>query len=123
MTDSEAKEKIFSLIINAQISTYEYTYAPDEAVIPISDIIRNIDGLTKYRARKAIKLLIADGIVCYKSQGCPAIESCGEYRELIAEARPPINGYCLTKKGYNSPEYRQAYKAWCKALEEYANGY
>lgn len=122
MTESEAKEKIFSMLISCEISTYTAMYAPDRAVVPISNILACIDGLTKYRARKALKELISDGVICYTSQGCPAIVSYGEYTELVADAAPPINGYCLTKKGFETEGWKQAYAQWNKSMEEWANG-
>ena len=64
----------------------------------------------KYKMRKALKELITDGLIEYTSQGCPAIESCGEYTELVCEAGPPINGYALTKVGFESKEYQEASK-------------
>ena len=120
--NKEAKEKIFSMLISCEISTYTAMYAPDRAVVPISNILAFVNGLTKYRARKALKELISDGVICYTSQGCPAIVSYGEYKELIADAAPPINGYCLTKKGFETVEWKQAYKQWKKSMEEWANG-
>lgn len=122
MTEREAKEKIFSMLISCEISTYTAMYAPDRAVVPISNILACIDGLTKYRARKALKELISDGVICYTSQGCPAIVSYGEYTELVADTAPPINGYCLTKKGFETEEWKQAYAQWNKSMEEWANG-
>lgn len=122
MRQDEAKEKIFRVLISCQISTYTALYAPDEAVVSIGNILHLIDGLTKYRARLALKELIADGLIEYKSQGCPAIVSYGEYAELVSESGPPINGYALTHKGYESNEYKHAYDEWCKSMEEWANG-
>ena len=122
MTLEEAKEKIFKTIINCQISTYTSLYAPDEAVITIGNLIDLIDGLTKYKARKALKILRDDGFICYKSQGCPAIVSYGEYAELVYDAAPPINGYALNKKAYDTEEWKTAYNDWCKSMEEWANG-
>lgn len=122
MTTEEAKEKIFNVIIGCEISLYTCLYAPDKAVITITNIVNLIEGLTKYRARKALKSLIADGLVEYTSQGCPAVESIGEYRELIEEARPPINGYTLTKTGFQSEQFKRAYNDWKKSMAEWANG-
>ena len=121
MTNDEAKEKIFQMLISCEISTYTAMHAPDRAVVPISNILACIDGLTMYRARKALKELTSDGFICYTSQGCPAVLSCGEYTELVADAAPPINGYCLTKKGFKTKEWKQAYAEWVKSMEEWAN--
>lgn len=122
MNNAEAKEKIFTALINCQISTYTAPYAPEEAVTTISNLIALINGLTKYRARKALKELIAEGLVEYKSQGCPAVISCGEVPELVSDAMPPINGYTLTEEGYKTEAWKQAYRDWEKSMEEWANG-
>lgn len=61
MTTEEAKEKIFRCIISCEISLFTSMYSPSEAVVPISNIIHLVKGLTKYRSRKALKELIADG--------------------------------------------------------------
>lgn len=114
------KECILRVIVNCQISTYTSLYAPGEAVVTISKLLSLIDGLTKYRARLALKDLIRDGFIEYKSQGCPAIVSYGEYTELVDDAHPPINGYALTKAGYESEAYKGAYAAWCKSMEDWA---
>lgn len=120
MTLEEAKKAIFKTLMNCQISTYTSLYAPSEAVVPIRNLMNLIDGLTKYKARKALKSLKDDGVICYKSQGCPAIESYGEYRELVCEAMPPINGYAITKQGYETQEWKDAYADWCKSMEEWS---
>lgn len=121
MTTAEAKEKIFHCIISCEISLYTALYAPDTAVVPISNIVHLINGLTKYRARKALKELINDGVIYYTSQGCPAIVSYGEYQELIDDARPPINGYALTRKGFETNTFKKRYEEHNKSLEEWAN--
>ena len=112
MTTIEAKEKIFNCLISCEVSTYTSLYAPNKAVVPISNIIHLIKGLTKYRARKALKELINDGLIYYTSQGRPALVSYGEYEELIDDAQPPINGYAITEKGFNTEIFK-------KMLEEY----
>lgn len=122
ITLEQAKEKVLNNIISAEIGTYTTMYAPDKAVLSISNIM-SLTGLTKYGARKAIKELIKDGMVYYTSQGCPAIESCGEYRELVYEARPPINGYALTAYAFGSRAWHEAYDNWCESMEDWANGF
>lgn len=120
MKTDEAKKEILDAIMGCEISTYTAMYAPDKAVVSISNLLTLIDGLTKYRARIALRELITEGMIKYTSQGCPAIESCGEYRELVCDARPPINGYCLTKKAFNSEPWRNVYSDWCKSMKEWA---
>ena len=78
-------------------------------------------GISKYKMRKALKELIADGLIEYTSQGCPAIESCGEYTELVCEVGPPINGYALTKAGFESKEYQEESERRDRAYREWAN--
>lgn len=121
--DEEAKKRIFSMLISCQISTYTNTYAPDEAVVSMGNILKCIEGLTRYKAGKALKTLREDGLVIYTSQGCPAVVSYGECPELLCDAAPPINGYALTKKAYDTAEWKQAYKDWEQSMEDWANGF
>lgn len=126
MKIKEAKEKVLKILIGCEISLYTCIYGPDKAVVPISNILHLSDGMTKYRARQALKSLISDGLICYMSQGCPAICSPStesHYAELIDEARPPINGYTLTKKAFETQPWKDAYDRWNKSMEEWANGY
>ena len=113
------KARIFNVLISCEIATYTNLYAPDGAVVSISNIVALLGDVTKYGARQALKRLMADGLVEYTSQGRPTVISYnGEVHELIADAAPPINGYCLTKKGFETPEWEQAYKKWEKSVEE-----
>lgn len=120
MTDKEAKEKIFKTIIGCEIGLNMVLYGPEFACVPISSLLGLNPELTRSQARRAIKELINDGMIFYTSQGRPAIESGGEYRELVCEAAPPINGYALTKSGFKSAEYRAAYEDWKTSLKEWA---
>ena len=115
---AELKQKVFNDIIQAELATYMCCYSPDRAVISISNLMLFQPDVTKYAMRKVLKELIADGVVEYTSQGCPAIESIGEYTELICDAAPPVNGYALTKAGFESEAWKTAYDAWCRALKE-----
>ena len=108
MTLDEIKQKLFKHIIGCEFATYESCYAPDCAVVPISTLMSFELGISKYKMRKALKELITEGVIEYTTQGRPAIESFGEYRELVCEAAPPINGYALTKAGFESEEYKEA---------------
>lgn len=114
--------KVLSCIISCEISIYTFCYAPDKAVVPISNIVSLLKW-TKYRVRKALKELRELELIEYTSQGCPAIVSCGaeSYPELIDDARPPINGYALTKKAFESELWRERYLEWSKSMEEWAN--
>jgi hypothetical protein len=115
------EEKIFSSIISCEIGSYMTTYGPDRAVITISNLCA-LNKLTRYAARKALKNLREEGVIEYVSQGCPAVVSYGEVPELVYEAGPPINGYALTKKGFETETWKQAYAEWNRSLEEWANG-
>lgn len=121
MYDETVKDRIFNIIIGCEIGSYTSLYAPDRAVISISNLLYLLGDVTKYSARQALKRLIADGLIEYTSQGCPAVVSYGEVPELVADAAPPINGYALTKKGFETTEWKQAYKEWCKSMEEWAD--
>jgi len=125
MTTEFVKNRILTHIIQAELDIYESCYAPDRAVIPISWLLEWESEVTKYRMRKALKELIADGLIEYTSQGHPAIESYGEYTELVCDASPPINGYALTKAGFESDEWKvaseqrdRAYQRWCEGVIE-----
>ena len=115
---SELKQRVLSHIVHAEIATYESVYGPDRGVITISNLMLFEPTATKYGMRKVLKELIADGVVEYTSQGCPAIESIGEYTELICDAAPPVNGYALTKAGFESEAWKTAYDDWCGALKK-----
>lgn len=116
----QAKERVLNTIIHCEIGTYMTMYAPDKAVITISNIM-SLTGLTRYGTRKALKALQMEGLVYYTSQGCPAVVSYGEVPELVEDARPPINGYALTKEGFKSRQWIDAYAEWNKSMEEWAN--
>ncbi len=122
MTTGEAKEKIIDRLIGRELSLYTAMYAPDKYPLSTNELIGEIKGLTKYRARVAIHELEDEGMVEYTSQGFPAVVSCGEYAELVCEARPPKNGYTLTEKAFDSDRWKDAYAAWNKSMEEWANG-
>ena len=120
MTDDSIK--VFSCIMSCEISLYTVCYAPNKAVVPISNIVSLLEW-TKYRVRKALKELRELGLIEYTSQGCPAIVSYGaeSYPELIDDAHPPINGYSLTKKAFESELWKEHYSEWSKSMEEWAN--
>lgn len=123
--NDEVQRQAFNVLIQSQIGTYTSLYAPSEAVIPISSILRSVNRnaevkLTKYRVRQALKSLIAEGLIYYTSQGRPAVISYGEVPELEYEAMPPVNGYALTEKAYKTSEWIAAYADWEKSMEEWA---
>lgn len=116
----KVKEDVFSHLMGCEICSYMTMYAPDKTVITTNNLVK-LTGYTRYAVKKALKALIEDGIVEYTSQGCPAIVSYGEVAELVCEARPPINGYTMTKKGFETQEWKKAYAEWNKSMEEWAN--
>ncbi len=113
---TETAKMVFETIIRYEIAGYSCFFAPENAVVPISNIVFHKPELTKYKARKALKELICEDLIFYTSQGQPALVSSGEYKELICEAQPPKNGYALTKKGFESELFRQKYKSWEASL-------
>lgn len=119
---TEDSIKVLRCIMSCEISLYTACYAPDKAVVRISDIV-NLLKWTKYRARKALRELRELELIEYTSQGCPAIVSYGaeSYPELIDDAHPPINGYALTKKAFESNLWKECYSEWSKSMEEWAN--
>lgn len=119
MTQNE--KLIFDTLISCEIGSYTCLYGPKRVVVTISNLVA-LTGLTKYAARKALKGLIADGLVEYTSLGCSAVVSFGEVPELVYEAGPPINGYALTGAAFKTQDWVAAYAAWCKSMEEWANG-
>ena len=120
MTDDASK--VLRCIMSCEISLYTACYAPDKAVVPISNIVSLLTW-TKYRVRKALKELRELELLEYTSQGCPAIVSyrAESYPELIDDARPPINGYALTKKAFESELWKECYSEWSKGMEEWAS--
>lgn len=121
ITLDEIKQKLFKHIIGCEFATYESCYSPGWAVVPISSLMLFEPSISKYMMRKALKELVADGLIEYTSQGCPAIESIGEYTELVCEAGPPINGYALTKAGFESDEYKEESERRDRVYREWAN--
>ncbi len=120
MTD--VANEVFRCIMSCEISLYTTCYAPDKVVVPISNIASLLKW-TKYKVRKALKELRELELIEYTSQGCPAIVSYGaeSYPELIDDAHPPINGYALTKKAFESDLWKKCYAEWNKSIEEWAN--
>ena len=117
-----ADEKaVFDCIANCEIASYTTMDVANRIVVSASEIA-NILLWTKYRVRKAIKNLVSEGFIERASMGRPAIESRGEYRELVYDAMPPKNGYALTSKGFICEEWKVLYAEWCKSMEEWANG-
>lgn len=97
----------------------------DAANVNSVKIISHFTGLTKYRARKAIKVLRDLGLVERTTCGFPAYEWSTESGTDYEEPHPPVNGFGLTKKGFESATYKKAdelneaeYKRWAEMSEE-----
>ena len=118
---TEDGKKVFYTIAGCEISSYTTMYPPQRVVISAGEIART-NGWTVYRVRKAVKGLVEEGVIERASCGNPAVESCGEYRELVYDAAPPTNGYAITRKGFQSMEWKDIYKKWCQSMEKWANG-
>ena len=118
---NEFDEKVLSTIINCEVSLYTCCYAPDRAVVSTSNLASLLE-CTKYKVRKALRVLKDLGYIEYTSQGRPAIESNTENgRELICEPLPPINGYALTKLGYETVQFKEAQERFNKSMEDCVN--
>ena len=112
---------VFQCIANCEVSSYTCLYGPQKVVVSTGEIAK-MCLWTKYRARKAIKGLVEQGLIERASCGNPAVESVGEYRELVYEAAPPKNGYAISKKGVESEDWKNIYDMWSRSMEEWANG-
>ena len=117
MTDENI---VFNCIANCEVSSYSIPYSPDRVVVSTGEIAKTVSW-SKYRVRKAIKGLVEKGLIERASCGCPAVESCGEYRELVCEAMPPKNGYAITAAGFKSQDWKDVYSMWEKSMKEWAN--
>lgn len=119
MTSDE--KAVFNTIASCETSSYTILYGPERVVVSTGEIAK-MHLWTKYRTRKAIKGLVEKGLIERAICGNPAIESCGEYRELVCEAMPPKNGYAITEKGFKSGEWKDIYDMWCRSMAEWADG-
>lgn len=119
MTDAD---RVLCMIMDCEISLYTALYAPDKAVVRMGDICKALPDIPKASVKRAVKELMRDGMICYTSQGCPTVLSCGEVPELVYEAAPPINGYALTEYAFGTALWQKRYDEWCKSMEEWANG-
>lgn len=97
----------------------------DAANVNSVKIISHFTGLTKYRVRQAIKALRNLELVERTTCGFPAYEWSTESGTDYEEPHPPVNGFGLTKKGFESATYKKAdelneaeYKRWAEMSEE-----
>ena len=117
MTDEKI---VFHCIANCEVSSYSIQYPPDRVVVSTGEIAK-MCLWSKYRVRKAIKGLVEKGLIERASCGYPAVESYGEYRELVYDAMPPKNGYAITKVGFKCEDWKDIYSEWTKSMHEWAN--
>jgi predicted transcriptional regulator len=113
-------KEVFRCIGNCEVSTYMTPYSPERCVVSVPNMASLLKW-TKYRVRKAVKALVAMGLIERASCGNPAVESFGEYHELIYESAPPTNGFAITKEGFKCEEWQKLYADWNRSLEEWAD--
>lgn len=87
-----------------------------KCVVSSSKNIAESLGISQYAALKALHQLMYDGLVEHGSMGCPAEISGGEYEEVVHEAGPPINGFCLTEKGRKTAIYKNELICYTQTL-------
>lgn len=95
--------KVFAYLCNAATDYH------DAANVNPVRLIAEFTKLTKYRVRKVIKVLREMGLVERTTCGFPAWE-CHTEDGLVDwdESHPPVNGFGLTKKGFESATYKKA---------------
>lgn len=71
-------------------------------------IISHYTGLTNYMVRKVVKYLCDFGLVEKTTCGFPGYEWNTENGIDYEEPHPPINGFGLTKDGFESATYKKA---------------
>lgn len=86
----------------------------DEDVFTTSQLAEFM-GISKYKTRKAIKILLDIGYIERGSVGRPAIVRGYEYPELVCEAAPPLNGFILTETGKQSEIFKEE---WDKSIAD-----
>ena len=114
--ETEEAQNVFSYMCSSE------TWYESVNVLPVR-LIAAVCGYSKYMVRKQINLLRKLGLVERTTCGCPAIESNTESGyDMWCEASPPLNGFGLTKKGYESFTYKKAdeiqdeeYRAMCSS--------
>ena len=111
---------VFHCIANCELSSYTTSFPPERVVVSTGEIAKMFLW-TKYRTRKAIQWLVAEGFIERASCGNPAVVSYGECPELVYEPAPPKNGYAITKQGFHSEEWKDMYDMWCRAMAERAS--
>ena len=70
---NDFEEKVLKTIIGCEVGLYTCCYAPEKAVVSTSNLA-SLLKCSKYKVRKALKVLVAIGYIEYTSLGRPAIE-------------------------------------------------
>lgn len=103
--DSEEGRKIF-----AKLCIYATDYHEASNVTPTRILVQAL-GYTKYRISKELSLLKKLGLAERTTCGFPAYEIYTENGLTdFDEAHPPLNGFGLTKRGFESATYKKAIK-------------
>lgn len=96
--------------IFAQLCSYATDYHEAANTVP-TRLLNQVLCLTKYRIRKELAILKKLGLVERTTCGFPAYEIYTENGLIDCdEAHPPLNGFGLTKKGFESATYKKADK-------------
>ena len=120
---TEDEKTVFLQMINAEIGMYTWMYTPSRFVCS-ARFVAALYGWTRYKARKALKGLAGHGLIELVSIGRPAVESFdGEVYELVCDARPPMNGYALTKQAPNTDEWKAVIEEFDRDMRKMAEGY
>lgn len=103
--DSEEGRRIFAKLCN-----YATDFHKASNVTPTRILVQAL-GYTKYRISKELSFLKKLGLVERTTCGSPAYEIYTENGLTdFDEAHPPLNGFGLTKKGFESATYKKANK-------------
>lgn len=120
---TEDERAVFMHMLGGEVGLYTQMYTPVRYVISARNVAK-LFGFTLYRARKALKGLAQQGVIERVSIGCPAVESFnGEVYELVCDARPPLNGYALTERAFDTDEWKAAIEEFDRDMRKMAEGY
>jgi DNA-binding HxlR family transcriptional regulator len=112
---SELKKQVFTKICEVE----NVVYHSNSGVITTSNLMDFIPGVTKYRMRKILRELKEEGLIEYRSIGCPGEED-PYYHEWECDPAPPINGYALSEKGMETEIYKNVYQEWSDSFRKWA---
>lgn len=112
-------------MIFARLCWYATDYHEASNVTPTRILIQAL-GYTKYRISKELSILKKLGLVERTTCGFSAYEIYTENGLTdFDEAHPPLNGFGLTEKGFESATYKKAnkildeeYRRWAEMTEE-----